>query len=212
MLDNLAANEVRVFLWHHKLSRLDIQEYADICVSAEEKGGLSNICDKRFVEKVSVRVILYKLLGKDVRICYNENGAPYLSNKQYYISISHTDGHFALSFSHRKHGIDIERWNSTAKRVSKMFATGQEVAALVDTRTITDEDEKAFCTIWSAKESIYKSHDLEELSFRDGILLEKDTCSNLIAKVSYKEATFHDTIGYRLLPDCVLTICLPASV
>ena len=91
MLDNLAANEVRVFLWHHKLSRLDIQEYADICVSAEEKGGLSNICDKRFVEKVSVRVILYKLLGKDVRICYNENGAPYLSNKQYYISISHTD-------------------------------------------------------------------------------------------------------------------------
>lgn len=212
MLDNLAANEVRVFLWHHKLSRPDIQKYADICVSAEEKGGLSNLCDKRFVEKVSVRVILYKLLGKDVRICYNENGAPYLSNKQYYISISHTDGHFALSFSHREHGIDIERWNSTAKRVSKMFATEQEVAALVDTRTITDEDEKAFCTIWSAKESVYKSHGLAGLSFRDGILLKKDAFSNLIAKVSYKEATFHDTIGYRLLPDCVLTICLPASV
>ena len=170
------------------------------------------MCDKRFVEKVSVRVILYKLFGKDVRICYNENGAPYLSNKQYYISISHTDGHFALSFSHRKHGIDIERWNSTAKRVSKMFATDQEVAALVDAKAITDEDAKAFCTIWSAKESIYKSHDFAGLSFRDGILLKKDAFSNLVAEVSYKEATFHYAVEYRLLPDCVLTICLPASV
>lgn len=212
MLDNLAANEVRVFLWHHKLTRLDIKKYADICVSAEERDVLSNVCDKRFVEKVSVRVILCKLLGKDVRICYNENGAPYLSNKQYYISISHTDGHFALSFSYREHGIDIERWKCTAKRVSKMFAAEQEVAALVDTKAITDEDAKAFCTIWSAKESIYKSHDLAGLSFRDGILLNKDAFSNLIAEVSYKEATFHDAIEYRLLPDCVLTICLPASV
>lgn len=212
MLDNLAANEVRVFLWHHKLSRLDIQEYANSCVSPEERSALSHVCDKRYIEKVSVRIILHRLLGNNVNICYNEGGVPYLSNKQYHISISHTERYFALSFSHRKHGIDIERWNNTAKRVSKMFATEEEITTLVDTNIIADEDTKAFCIIWSAKESVYKSHDLSGISFRDSILLEGNAFSHLSAEISYKETNLHDTIEYRLLPDCALTACLPTLI
>ena len=64
----------------------------------------------RKLEWLSVRVLLYQLLGEEKIIEYAPSGKPRLADSSYFISISHTRGYVAVILSPRSEvGIDIER-------------------------------------------------------------------------------------------------------
>ena len=66
--------------------------------------------ERRKMEWLSVRVLLYSMLQEDKEIVYSSEGKPFLSDHSFYISISHTKGYVAVGLhSLDPVGIDIEQ-------------------------------------------------------------------------------------------------------
>ena len=78
--------------------------------------------ESRIKEWIAVRVLLYHLMGKNAKISYKENGAPYLEGSNNEISISHTKGYVCIALSENyRVGIDIERVANKVERVKDRF-------------------------------------------------------------------------------------------
>ena len=76
------------------------------------------VSERRKMEWLSVRVLLYSMLQEDKEIGYSPEGKPYLTDHSFFISISHTKGYVAVMLaSSVPVGIDIEQY---AQRVHKV--------------------------------------------------------------------------------------------
>ena len=53
------------------------------------------VSERRKMEWLSVRVLLYSMLQEDKEIGYSPEGKPYLTDHSFFISISHTKGYVA---------------------------------------------------------------------------------------------------------------------
>lgn len=168
----LTNGEVRVFLWHHTygreaLTRLACKLCPDIMLE-----DIAQLRDKRFTEKLSVRLLLKRLMPQDA-LLYLETGRPCLTSSDIEISISHTKDVYAISFSHERHGIDIEHYCKTALRVKSMFVNDKEQSWLNQKEFPLGSIEK-YTMLWSAKEAIYKYVDMPRLSFKHDIVTRFD--------------------------------------
>ena len=75
--------------------------------------------ERRKIEWLSVRVLLYFMLKEDKQIGYSSEGKPFLTDDSFFISISHTKGYVAVILNPKTPvGIDIEQYG---KRVHKVF-------------------------------------------------------------------------------------------
>lgn len=102
-------------------------------------------------ELLLVRKILKSILP-DHQILY-KNREPFLSPRDYEISVTHSFPYAALAISKNKIGIDIEPFNSKIVRIQHKFINEEE------TEFIEKKKEIAYLTvIWSIKESMYKIH------------------------------------------------------
>ena len=108
--------------------------------------------EKRKREFISVRLAMRALLGKEVVICYDADGKPYLSDQSYQISISHS-GKWIAVMAHptRAVGIDIEYPSEKIAKLYTRFLSiteQEELSNGIDIRQLQ--------LAWSAKESLYK--------------------------------------------------------
>ena len=87
---------------------------ADIC------GFTAN---SRKLERLAVRVLLYKMLGEEKEIGYRSSGKPYLADGSASISISHTKGYVAvlLGGPEKEVGIDVECYGERVRKVAHNF-------------------------------------------------------------------------------------------
>ncbi|MDR1335965.1 MAG: 4'-phosphopantetheinyl transferase superfamily protein [Tannerella sp.] len=108
--------------------------------------------DSRKAEWLAVRMILRELTGRETEIAYRTNGAPYLPDAPYHISISHTRGYAAVIL-HPDHpvGIDIEYRSERVRRVKSRFLTEAELRLAGENPGTV---ELLLC--WSAKETAFK--------------------------------------------------------
>ena len=73
--------------------------------------------DRRKLEWLSVRVLLYSMLQEDKEIGYSSEGKPHLTDNSSFISISHTKGYVAVILSSvAPVGIDIEQYGIVHNR------------------------------------------------------------------------------------------------
>jgi phosphopantetheinyl transferase len=116
----------------------------------------------RRLEWLSVRILLYTLLGEDKEIAYYSTGKPYLSDHSYHISISHTRGYVAVILSRTAEvGIDIEQYGERAHRVAHKFMRDDEIPSMYsDSRTWS------LLLHWSAKEVMIKCLNTTEIILR----------------------------------------------
>ena len=83
--------------------------------------------DRRKLEWLSVRVLLYSMLQEDKEIGYSSEGKPHLTDNSSFISISHTKGYVAVILSSvAPVGIDIEQYGQRVKRVYDRFIRSDE--------------------------------------------------------------------------------------
>ena len=67
--------------------------------------------ERRKIEWLSVRVLLYFMLKEDKQIGYSSEGKPFLTDDSFFISISHTKGYVAVILNPKTPvGIDIEQY------------------------------------------------------------------------------------------------------
>ena len=83
---------------------------------------------KRQLEWLTVRVLLYVLLGEEKSIQYRIDGKPYFSDHSYSLSISHTRGYVAVIVGQpdKEVGIDIEQYGERVHKVASRFMRPEE--------------------------------------------------------------------------------------
>ncbi len=121
----------------------------------------------RRLEFLSVRHIMFNMLGGIPEVFHNFDGKPFLLEGPN-ISISHTKGYAAVALSEQFNvAIDMEYRSERVCRIAPRF--------LRDDETPTSTEGKLLC--WCAKETLYKLHSADKLTFREmriSSLPEKD--------------------------------------
>lgn len=117
---------------------------------------------------LAAEMLMYQLLQKHENItsatlhCHN-NGQPYLTGCDLYVSISHSDQMVACAISQDPVGIDIERIRPINLNICHHFCVPEELEYLLQgTQDIAwqhccdDEILRRLFEIWTAKEAYYK--------------------------------------------------------
>ena len=108
--------------------------------------------EKRRCEWLAARILVRRLVGYWVDVCYASDGKPMLADDSRFLSISHTDGYVAVAL-HSKYnvGVDVETIGAKVQRLYKRILGAAEIDALDRTNETV-----AMLLHWSAKESFYK--------------------------------------------------------
>ncbi len=113
--------------------------------------------EKRLCEVLAVRVLIHEMLGTDVALLHDANGAPYLENGMN-IGISHTNGYAAVIISQQHRvSVDIERISNRVSRITDKFLRPDEKAV-----TVTEQ-----LLHWCTKETLYKLYPEDDLKFEE---------------------------------------------
>ncbi len=122
----------------------------------------------RKVEWLSVRALLNKMVGPSVKIYYNGNRKPYLTDATYHISISHSHKLTSVIISRKNRvGIDLEHMTQKISKLANKFLTFEEESFL----TGRGQRYRTYL-YWCAKEALYKICDKQGINFRNHILIE----------------------------------------
>lgn len=103
-------------------------------------------CHTKLLSYICLRSFLcenLKLRNSELKFLKNENGKPYLLNNPLYFNLSHTKDAFAIAFSDREVGIDIEGERKISERLKDKYFTKRE----------KEENE---ISVWTKKEAIIK--------------------------------------------------------
>ncbi|WP_294080633.1 4'-phosphopantetheinyl transferase family protein [Proteiniphilum sp. UBA5384] len=158
--------------------------------------------ERRVIEWLSIRVLLFTLLEKEKTILNREDGKPYLEDGSYHISISHTRNYAAIYLHKtRPTGIDIEVRSERIKKVAGKFIAEEEYI---------DPTQKTVHQLlhWSAKESMFKLMEESEIDFRHHLHIHPFTPSikGIISSTETKtDLNRIFQIHYEVHPDYVLT-------
>ncbi|MDD3037865.1 4'-phosphopantetheinyl transferase superfamily protein [Bacteroides sp.] len=108
--------------------------------------------EHRRLEWLSVRALLFTLLGEVKKIGYEPSGKPYLEDGSFHVSFSHTKEYVAVILSCKASvGIDIEHYGERIYRVISRFMRPDEQAF-----PYQEDVTWGLLLHWSAKEAIYK--------------------------------------------------------
>jgi 4'-phosphopantetheinyl transferase EntD len=144
---------------------------------------LEKMTEKRKCEWLTVRTLLKTLSGEEKEIAYQPTGKPYLSDRSYHVSISHTNyrgmfqlhpattgdgmllGYVAMVLNEEKEvAIDIEMISPRVLKIKDRFLTEEEA------KSISPDNEIVHLLLhWSAKESVFKILDTENVNYQSQI-------------------------------------------
>lgn len=117
---------------------------------------------RRKQEWLAARLLLKELIGREVTIDYQANGAPFIADSSYGLSISHSRNYVALLLQpNAAAGIDIEYRSDRALRLKERILAPEELAALDRQDPLTHS-----LLHWSAKEVLFKLIGQENVDFR----------------------------------------------
>lgn len=159
--------------------------------------------DKRKKEWLSARTLLKELCNNNARICYL-NDKPFLEDRSYDISISHSNELTCMIVGQtKKVGIDIEYISDKIHRIKHRFINEMENINIQD-----NKDQKILLYLhWSAKETIYKIHGKKKISFKEHIFVNpfvlKQT-GQFGAQLINEEETIEFKLSYKVLDNYVV--------
>jgi 4'-phosphopantetheinyl transferase len=143
--------------------------YGMLELTSEENETLNSFKSyNRKLEWLSVRVLLLEMTGPGIKIFYNSNKKPFLTDRNYHISISHSRRLTSIMVS-RKHrvGLDLEHVSNNISTLAGKFLTAAEEKA------VDPECRKYHVYIyWCAKEALYKICDKQNINFREDIIID----------------------------------------
>lgn len=184
------------------------------------------VSERRKLEWLSVRVLLYSMLQEDKEIVYSAEGKPSLADNSSFISISHTKGFVAVILSAVSPvGIDIEQYGQRVHRVADRYIRSDErveVGGEADMAsnqgdTTWNQGDTTWSMVdttwslllhWSAKETIFKrmenpDADLRKLRLSHFIPQQKGGLFQVQEFVTESQREY--SVGYHICPDFVLT-------
>ena len=168
-----------------------LDEFEQFDIYAEDYSKINS--EKRKREFLGVRLALKELLGEFVFISYDDEGKPFLTDKGFNISISHS-GKWIVVMAHRSRmvGVDIECPSDKIQKIYKRFLSETEQEELSQ-----GKNSKQLQIAWSVKEALYKIVGKQAVDFATqlyifpfevetkGKISAKHVLSNTIYKLYY---------------------------
>lgn len=167
ILEKNAKDDCRLGIW--EITEDFYTLFALLNLSAEEVETLNSFKSyNRKVEWLSVRVLLNQMVGTSLKIYYNGNRKPFLTDSSYHISISHSGKLTSLILSKTKRvGIDLEHMTQKISKLANKFLTHEEESAIIG----RGQRYRTYL-YWCAKEALYKICDKKGINFRNHIIIE----------------------------------------
>ena len=132
---------------------------------------------KRNVEKEAVKQLLVGLGFGEEPLNYLPSGQPVFAASKEHLSISHSDGWFAVYIAHEKVGVDIQVRSPRIAQGKNYFLNENE-------RHLEDTD--LLHLIWGAKEALYKKYGGEMHDLREEVTFESLDDSSQSLYLIYK--------------------------
>lgn len=143
-----------------------IEDYLPYLYSEEQQKLATFLSPKRKAEYVATRVLKEAIFPKKL-IQYSNNGAPFIEETPYHLSISHCKGIVAIAICKQYTiGLDVEPISEKALRLHEKFINSNE-ANLLNTH-----DSLLMTRAWSCKETLLK------LAHRKGFIFKTDLLIN----------------------------------
>lgn len=168
----------------------------------------------RKLEYLAVRVLLKNVTGHEYRILHKSSGKPYVEGEPFQLTISHTKGYVAVGI-HPSAGVgmDIEQCTERVKKVVDRFVHLEEIP---DRNILSPEELLGQLLLhWSAKETLYKVLDCQEVDFVKHlrILPFKLNENGTLSGAEYRTDRHRSfQIRYLLHPDFVCTWCVDSGL
>lgn len=157
---------------------------------------------RRAIEWLSTRAMVFSLLGEDKSIQNYPDGKPYLTDHSCHISISHTQKYAVIHLhASRPVGVDIETHSERVKKIADKFISKVEYV---------DPSNKVVHQLlhWSAKESLYKVMNEQGVEFKEHLYIHPFTPSEKGVMMATETKTKHNRtfqIPYEVTNQYVLT-------
>lgn len=123
--------------------------------------------ENRKLEWLSVRKLLSEMVNSNVKIVYNSERKPFISDNSFNISISHSHNFTSILLSKNKRvGIDLEFMSHRISKIAHKFINDDE--------SITSHPDLVKYHLyihWCAKEALYKICDKQDINFKDNITI-----------------------------------------
>lgn len=148
--------KAKIHLW--KYDETDFFDTEKL-IEPENKSRIEEYHPKKLLETLMVRQILKDELP-DHKILY-EDRQPFLSPRDYEISITNSYPFAAIAFSKWPVGIDLEKFNPKMTRLKDKFVYPKEREFIP-----ADLEMEYLTIIWSVKESLYKIHHSKHWSLK----------------------------------------------
>lgn len=148
-------------IWKITETREELFNMLSLTNQAKAQQYLSNIkSNRRVLEWLSSRLLLQLLTDDDKTIEHTDQGQPFLSDKSFNISISHSkDYAVVLLHKYKKVGVDIENYSNRILKIENRFISENEYI---------DPSKRMLHLIlhWCAKETMYKLMNSTEIGFK----------------------------------------------
>ncbi len=144
-------SHISIYLWHvtETPEELSVLTGKDILALARQTYKAVSRQQELMVEHLLVRQHFSSVA---VELRHHANGAPFLTDTNHHVSISHTKGYVAMAVGETDHfGIDIETLSPRVDKVLRHFMRPDEHPAPQEENTVYH------LVLWSAKESLFKS-------------------------------------------------------
>lgn len=200
---NLKIEEGRLVIWKIEESLEELEKELQDTQTLKDYGKLTS--DKRKKEFLSIRVALKKMMGEEINIFYHPSGKPFLPQKHYNISISHS-GCWTAIFIHPKKniGVDIEIFKPKIEKLYKRFLNEKEQSYLYEESNISRVQ-----IAWSAKEALFKIIGNEAVDFATQLEVRPfDLKSKGEIEAEHLANNILYKLFYQLTDDYVLVYCI----
>ena len=154
---------------------------------------LEFLCGRRLV-----KTTLDRLQIEDHGMYRNEYGKPELINSPYQLSLSHTENYVVMLLGKEMRvGIDIEKPQEKMRKIAPRLFNTEELE-------YADDDLYKLSQVWSAKEVLFKLHEIGEIDFKQHLKLDfkegdAGQCLGMVQKEGETKRftlTFEDFKGY----------------
>ena len=158
----------------------------------------------RILEILSARVLIKELTGEEKHVYYTLSGKPFLTDKSFHISVSHTRDYVSIALNKDEEiGLDIEYISEKIQRVKSRIVS--------DAEFIDPHKELTHLLLhWSAKEAMFKFLDADGVDFRKHLYVENffpHDEGSFLASESRTENNLHFKAYYKVEKEFIL-VCI----
>ena len=167
-IKRLSENSL-VGLWHITESVDEL--FGKVILSSNENEiYYSKKTDSRKKEWLACRNLIKEMLHANVEISYDQSGKPFLTNHEFYISMSHSVEYSCVYIDRFKPvGVDIQKFKSSIKAGYDFFIHES------DEKWVNINSNELLHIIWSIKETVFKYFGIPELDIKKDIVVNPFT-------------------------------------